>query len=219
MAGRGIRPLAICFLRAAAAAGVGDLAQDVLAPISEAPAASSASTYGPSVLGTEPVTTAALPGSETPPDHWTPDRYDPYVCEYMGENGCWQPSEPGNGPPYSHDGNWPTRSKTCVVKPGNDPNGDDTPAILAAFSDCKQDGHIVFEDNTYYVGTVMNTTGLRDVDIELKGTMLWSTDIQYWLSASLPVGFQNQTSAWHLGGEGIHFYGHGSGTLDGNGQV
>ncbi|KAI7184798.1 hypothetical protein D0869_04680 [Hortaea werneckii] len=196
--------------------------QGVLAPVEKSvtkAADRSHKAIRPTILSTELVTTTALPGSDTPAEHWTPDRYDPYVCEYMGENGCWQPSEPGDGPPYSHDGNWPSRSKTCVVEASNDENGDDSPSILAAFDECKEDGHIIFENTTYYVGTVMNTTGLKNVDIELRGTMLWSTDIEYWLQASLPVGFQNQTSAWHLGGEGIHFFGHGAGTLDGNGQV
>ena len=196
--------------------------QGVLAPVEQSitkAADRSHNDIRPTILSTELVTTTALPGSDTPAEHWTPDRYDPYVCEYMGENGCWQPSEPGDGSPYFHDGNWPSRSKTCVVEASNDENGDDSPSILAAFDECKEDGHIIFENTTYYVGTVMNTTGLKNVDIELRGTMLWSTDIEYWLRASLPVGFQNQTSAWHLGGEGIHFFGHGAGTLDGNGQV
>lgn len=100
-----------------------------------------------------------------------------------------------------------------------DPTGDDAPAIVEAFSQCSSDGHIVFEDKMYYVRSVMNTTGLKDVDIELRGTMKWSDDIPYWLSNSMPIGFQNQTSAWHLGGERIHFYGSGRGTMDGNGQV
>lgn len=180
--------------------------QAPLIPIHQAPASS--------------VTTTALPAPSTPADHWTPsDRPDPYVCEYLGENGCWEPSLPGGGAPYSHDGNWPKRSKTCVVKAGNEPDGDDTPAILAAFDDCKSDGHIVFENTTYYVRTVMNTTGLQHVDVEVNGTLLWSDDIEYWLANSLPIGFQNQTSAWFLGGDDVHFYGHGVGTLDGNGQV
>jgi galacturan 1,4-alpha-galacturonidase len=173
-----------------------------------------------SVQAPETVTTTALPFPSTPAEHWTPsDRPDPYVCEYLGENDCWQPSLPGGGAPYSHDGNWPKRSKTCIVKAGGDPNGDDAPAILAAFDDCKSDGHIVFENTTYYVGTVMNTTGLQHVDIEINGTLLWSDDIEYWLGASLPIGFQNQTSAWFLGGDDVHVFGHGAGTLDGNGQV
>lgn len=174
------------------------------------------------VLGpqeTEPVTTTARDGSETPEHHWTPDRPDPYVCEYMGENNCWSPKYVEEGPPYSHDGNWPKRSKTCVVPALGDPDQDDAPAILEAFEECKRDGHIVFENTTYHVRGVMNTTDLRDVDVEIKGRLLWSTDIPYWLKNSLPIGFQNQTAAWHLGGERIHVFGHGAGTLDGNGQV
>lgn len=151
--------------------------------------------------------------------HWTPDRPDPYVCEYLGLNGCWQPSEPSEGPPYSHDGHWPKRSKICVVNAHHDPAKDDAPAILGAFAECRSDGHIIFDDTTYHIRTVMNTTGLRDVSIELRGTLKWSDDIFYWLNNSIPIGFQNQTSAWHLGGERIHFFGRGSGTLDGNGQV
>ncbi|USW56092.1 Putative glycoside hydrolase, family 28, pectin lyase/virulence factor [Septoria linicola] len=147
------------------------------------------------------------------------DRYDPYVCECLGLNGCWSPSEVQEGPPYSHDEPWPERSKTCNVPAGGDPNGDDAPAILKAFADCKEDGHIVFENTTYYIGTIMNTTGLKDVTVELRGTMLWDTNIPYWLANSMPIGFQNQTAAWHLGGENLHFYGHGYGTLDGNGQA
>ena len=118
-----------------------------------------------------------------------------------------------------HSGEWPVRSKMCSVEAGDDPHGDDAPAILKAFADCKEDGHIVFENTTYYVRTVMNTTGLKNVDVEVKGTLLWSADVDYWLGHSLPVGFQNQSSAWYLGGDGVHFYGHGYGTLDGNGQV
>lgn len=177
---------------------------------------------GKSSTSLEPVTTTALDWPIRPTDHWTPERHDPYVCEYLGENQCWQsayPEDDGTGPPYSHDGNFPKRSKTCPIPHQNDPEGDDAPAILAAFEECKEDGHIIFEDATYFIRTVMNTTGLRDVSIEIKGTLLWSTDIHYWRTHSLFFGFQNQTSAWHLGGDGLHVYGHGKGTLDGNGQV
>lgn len=158
----------------------------------------------------EPVRTTALP---------SPTGEDFYTCVSEGHNGCWTPSLPSGGSPYMHDGQWPTRSKKCVVKAGGDPKGDDAPAILDAFTQCKSDGHIIFENTTYYVGTVMNTTGLQGVDVEVNGTLLWSDDVQYWLQNSLPVGFQNQSSAWIFGGDDVHFYGHGFGTLDGNGQV
>lgn len=112
----------------------------------------------------------------------------------------WLPEYGGEYPPYLYDrNNIIPKSKTCEVKSG-DPNGDDTPAILEAFNECKKDGHILFTNTTYYVGQAMTTTGLKNVDIELQGTMEWSKDIGYWLNNSLPIGFQNQSTAWLLGG-------------------
>ncbi|KAK4502231.1 hypothetical protein PRZ48_005656 [Zasmidium cellare] len=170
------------------------------------------------------VTTTALPGDETPPNHWVPDRPDPYVCEYLGENDCWQPSIIQEGPPYmgfdhSRPPPW-TRRRTCIVPSHNDPRKDDAPAILWTFRRCRENSHIVFQNTTYHIFSIMNTTGLHNVDVELKGTLSWNNDnIAYWLANSLPVGFQNQTSAWHFGGSYVHFYGHGYGTFNGNGQV
>jgi galacturan 1,4-alpha-galacturonidase len=112
----------------------------------------------------------------------------------------------------------PKEKKTCVVKPSLN-GSDDTPAILQAFSSCGKNGRIVFINETYHINTVMNTTGLENVDVDLYGTLLWSTNITYWLNASLFFGYQNQSSAWWLGGSNIRFHGHGYGTLDGNGQV
>jgi len=73
---------------------------------------------------------------------------------------------------------------------------------------------------SYNIFTVMNTTGLRNVDVEVQGTLKWNNDnIDYWLANSLYIGFQNQTSAWFFGGHQVHFYGNGQGTIDGSGQV
>lgn len=47
----------------------------------------------------------------------------------------------------------------------------------------------------------------------------WSTDVSYWLNNSLPVGYQNQSTAWILGGDNIRFNGNGCGTFDGNGET
>lgn len=113
--------------------------------------------------------------------------------------------------------------RTCIVQ--RSPNGTDSaPAIIQAFSDCGHNeaanrGKVVFLNETYTVKSVMNTTGLSNVDVELHGTLLWDTNIQYWLNHSLPVGYQNQTSAWLFGGENVTWDGFGYGTLDGNGQV
>lgn len=49
--------------------------------------------------------------------------------------------------------------------------------------------------------------------------MQWGTDIDYWLNNSLPVGYQNQSTAWVIGGDQVTVDGHGYGTLNGNGDV
>lgn len=120
----------------------------------------------------------------------------------------------------------PRDSNVCVVEPGAD-GSDSAPAILEAFERCGhnaegdagQRGKVVFKNETYHIQSVMNTTGLCNVDVDLQGTLLWDQNIPYWLNHSLPVGYQNQSSAWLFGGENVHWDGHGYGTLDGNGQV
>ncbi|CEJ54908.1 hypothetical protein PMG11_01195 [Penicillium brasilianum] len=72
---------------------------------------------------------------------------------------------------------------------------------------------------TYHINSVLNTTGLKDCEIDFRGTLLWSTNVSYWLNHSLPVGYQNQSTAWVFGGKNIRFDGHGYGTFDGNGQT
>lgn len=107
------------------------------------------------------------------------------------------------------------------------PNGSDaTPGILGAFKACGHNdadgprGKIVFRNGTYNINTVMNTTGLSHVDIDMYNTtLLWDQNIDYWLNNSLPMGYQNQSTAWLFGGDDIRWDGHGLGTLDGNGQV
>lgn len=107
---------------------------------------------------------------------------------------------------------------TCIVKPAG--QNDSAPAIIKAFEDCGHNegdarGRVVFKNETYHIKSVMKTTGLRNVDIELHGTLLWDQNIPYWLNNSLPVGYQNQSSAWSFGGENVNWQGFGYGTLDG----
>ncbi|GFF72727.1 alpha-L-rhamnosidase rgxB [Aspergillus lentulus] len=109
--------------------------------------------------------------------------------------------------------------RTCIIKPGGSGSIDDTPAILKAFHECGKGGRVVFQNTTYHVNSVMNTSELHNCDIDLYGTLLWGTNISYWLSHSLDVGYQNQSTAWVIGGKNIRFDGHGYGTLNGNGQV
>ncbi|KAF4962368.1 hypothetical protein FSARC_9553 [Fusarium sarcochroum] len=106
----------------------------------------------------------------------------------------------------------------CVI-PAKNTGEDDSPAILEAFNKCGKSGRIVFTNTTYHIGKVMKTIGLKDTEIQIRGTLLWSTDIDYWLDDSIPNGYQNQSSAWHLGGERLTIRGFGYGTFDGNGQA
>ncbi|KAL1303108.1 hypothetical protein AAFC00_006547 [Neodothiora populina] len=115
--------------------------------------------------------------------------------------------------------------KVCVVRPAPN-NTDSVSKIESAFDLCGRSntptsrGLIIFPENeTYHIASFMDTTSLAHVDINHKGTFLWSTDIDYWLTHSQPVGYQNQSSAWYFGGHDIRWFGGGVGTLDGNGQV
>ncbi|OJI99083.1 hypothetical protein ASPVEDRAFT_187031 [Aspergillus versicolor CBS 583.65] len=108
--------------------------------------------------------------------------------------------------------------QTCIVPASGTNKTDDAPAIISAFKRCGRGGKVVFQPTTYYVNSAMNISWLRDVDVDIQGKLLWSTDIPYWLNHSLPVGYQNQSTAWILGGDNVRVNGHGIGTFDGNGD-
>ncbi|KAL4884225.1 exopolygalacturonase B [Aspergillus karnatakaensis] len=120
---------------------------------------------------------------------------------------------------YDHDHGQGKRSlKKCVVKAQND-GTDDAPAIRQAFDICGHNGNVIFENTTYHINSPLTTTDLFDCRVDIFGTLLWSNDTSYWLNNSMPVGYQNQSTVWFLGGEGLSVYGHGYGTFDGNGQA
>ncbi|KAF9869927.1 hypothetical protein CkaCkLH20_12536 [Colletotrichum karsti] len=108
--------------------------------------------------------------------------------------------------------------KTCTVAASGTNATDDAPAILDAFKKCGRRGKVVFKPTTYYVNSALNVTWLNDVEIDLQGTLLWSTNISYWLANSLDVGYQNQSTAFILGGNNVRINGRGKGTFDGNGD-
>jgi len=60
---------------------------------------------------------------------------------------------------------------TCTITPSLN-GSDDAPAILSAFKKCGKDGTIVFQNHTYTINSIMNTTGLSNVNIEIHGTLL-----------------------------------------------
>jgi hypothetical protein len=97
---------------------------------------------------------------------------------------------------------------------------DDTPQILDAFKQCGHDGRIVFLEGTYNIRQVMNTTDLRNCDIDILGSFVWSGDnIQYWLSHSYSVTYAGRSTAWLLGGTNISMRGYGKALFNGNGQI
>ena len=62
--------------------------------------------------------------------------------------------------------------RTCTVKAGGTEATDDAPAVIEAFKNCGEDGRVVFQNTTYYINSVMNTSGLRNCEVDLYGTLL-----------------------------------------------
>lgn len=61
------------------------------------------------------------------------------------------------------------RTKTCTVTGGKT---DDAPAILAAAKKCNDGGTVVFpKSSTYNVGTALDLTFLKHVDLDIQGTI------------------------------------------------
>jgi hypothetical protein len=95
---------------------------------------------------------------------------------------------------------------------------DDVPYIEEAFRRCGRNAKVIFTNHTFHIDSVMNTTGLVNVDVTLQGVLQFSTDIAYWRANAFPVIFQNQSTAWFFGGTNVTFRGEG-GYIDGQGQV
>ena len=110
--------------------------------------------------------------------------------------------------------------KECTVYPlGGDL--DDVPNILHAFSICGQRGKIIFpEGEHYFIASKLNPI-VYDVTIEWRGTWTMSPDIAYWVKPQnhYPIVFQNHAAAFVLTGDRISINGHGTGGINGNGDV
>lgn len=64
-------------------------------------------------------------------------------------------------------------ARDCCVIPANGDGSDDVPNVLNAFSKCRTDSTIVFSKNTtYYMNSVLNTTQLKNVEIQIHGKLL-----------------------------------------------
>ncbi|KAI2473885.1 glycoside hydrolase family 28 protein [Annulohypoxylon bovei var. microspora] len=112
---------------------------------------------------------------------------------------------------------------TCTVTPLTDGvNGqepDDTPQILDAFKQCGQNGKVILTEGMFHIGQVMDLKDLQNVDVEIHGTLRWSSDIQYWLRSSIGVEYAARSTAWRIGGQGISIRGFGKALFDGQGQL
>ncbi|KAH9825960.1 glycoside hydrolase family 28 protein [Teratosphaeria destructans] len=97
---------------------------------------------------------------------------------------------------------------------------DDSPSIQQAFELCGINGTVIFTaGNTFQINQILNTTNLQNVRVEVEGELLWSDNIPYWLSHSIGVVFQDQSTAWLIGGENLTFIGRPGSSLNGNGQA
>lgn len=63
-------------------------------------------------------------------------------------------------------------ARICTVPASGTNATDDAPAIQAAFAECNNGGRIVFNPTTYYVNSILNITGLEDVQVEIQGKLL-----------------------------------------------
>ncbi|KAL2007439.1 hypothetical protein VTN00DRAFT_8877 [Thermoascus crustaceus] len=109
------------------------------------------------------------------------------------------------------------RTKVCHV-PSRGDGSDDSAAILRALHRCNHGGKVIFDpDKHYTIGTALDLTFLKHIDLEILGTIQFTNDTDYWQANSFKQVFQNATTFFQLGGEDVNVY--GGGTLDGNGQV
>jgi hypothetical protein len=60
----------------------------------------------------------------------------------------------------------------CIIEPSGINSTDDSPAIIEAFERCGNNGNIVFKNETYFVNSVLTFEGLRNVKIDVYGTLL-----------------------------------------------
>ncbi|KAE8149622.1 galacturan 1,4-alpha-galacturonidase C [Aspergillus avenaceus] len=125
---------------------------------------------------------------------------------------CLSPSSIGHASPMDSKGH------VCIVK-ANGNQTDDVPTLLKAFQECGNGGTIVFpEDQSFWIASRLNPI-LNDVTIEWHGKWTFSDDLEYWRNNAYPIAFQNHHAGFVISGHNITIDGHGTGGIDGNGNV
>lgn len=61
--------------------------------------------------------------------------------------------------------------KECTVPAGGTNATDDAPAIREAFHNCGSNGRVIFKHDTYYINSPLNITGLKNVNVDIHGTL------------------------------------------------
>jgi hypothetical protein len=112
---------------------------------------------------------------------WT--AYQEYVQSHSTSVGTHESSRPSlvYSPkrPYKKMHASPKRDNKCVVKSHNDFKTDDSSYILQAVKKCNDGGHVLFpEGTTYVIGTALDLTGLKHIDIG-KSLEQLATDALY----------------------------------------
>ncbi|KAI0887125.1 glycoside hydrolase family 28 protein [Annulohypoxylon maeteangense] len=131
------------------------------------------------------------------------------------------PYDTGSAMPLS-----PPRDKGryCHVDQGLEENRDDAPRILQALQECNDGGTIVF-DKSYLIGSPLDLTFLKHVDLVITGDISFDdSDVYYWHNNSFKYTFQNQSVFWKIGGEDVNIYGdltleEGKSVINGKGEA
>ncbi|KAI0380975.1 glycoside hydrolase family 28 protein [Hypomontagnella monticulosa] len=116
------------------------------------------------------------------------------------------------------------KGRYCHVKQGCDKDRDDGPNIVRALHQCNNGGTVVF-DKSYVIGSPLDLTFLKHIDIVITGNIAFDdSDVYYWANNSFKYEFQNQSVYWKLGGEDVNIYGdltleEGKSVIDGKGQA
>lgn len=64
-----------------------------------------------------------------------------------------------------------THAKTCKIPAQGNASGDDSPAIVEAFTKCKRNSNIIFQNTTYYIKTALSFKDLDNVNIDIRGRL------------------------------------------------
>lgn len=100
------------------------------------------------------------------------------------------PYHPKNpGPSIGH-----RNGKQCIVQTYGD-GSDDSTLVMTALKNCNNGGHVVFAPNTTYtVGTALDLTFLKHIDLDVQGTIQFTNDTDYWQANGFDFVFQNVTT-------------------------